>query len=240
MNVTTLHKPDTGALGEPARASANVERHFARRGRGPEFDMEADWIRRRLPSRPIPWVDIGCGNGALIRAIGRNDAIGVDHSSLGLGPTAQSSPGTPFICADGAELPFADGSVAAITSQHVIEHLPDANRACREWFRVLERGGLLLLQTPNAAFRDPSVFEDPSHVQLFDRQSLAHIVREAGFSIVDLRTMGLSWFRVYQRIPAGWRFRRSVTAHAEGLSSLPGCRWSGQTLCCLAEKRVRS
>jgi SAM-dependent methyltransferase len=240
MNVTVSDNASAVPIGEPVRVAAHVDRHFARRGRGPEFDMEVRWIRRHVPEDLSRWADVGCGNGALIRAIGRGRPIGIDYAAIGLAPTTPRSPNARFVCADAANLPLAERSLIAITSQHLIEHLPDAERACREWHRVLEPGGLLIIQTPNAAFCDPGVFDDPSHVRLFDRRTLGRIVRDAGFTVVDLRTLGLPWFRDHRRFPGGWRFRRLVTAHAERLSACPGCRWSGQTLCCLARKPVRS
>ena len=104
---------------------------------------------------------------------------------------------------------------------------------------MLRPGGVLLIQTPNAAFVDPSVFEDPTHVHLYFAPELGREVELAGFEILDLRTLGLPWFRGYGKRPGGWRLRRLVTGQAPLFSKLGPLRWRGQTLCCAARRPKR-
>ncbi len=215
---------------------ALIEKHFLHRGSGPEFEMEADWFRRHLLRTSGPILDIGCGNGALLSCLDGRHAIGVDVNAAGLALTRRRCPTMPLICSDAAELPFADGSLAAITLQHVVEHLPDAAAACREWYRVLQAGGVLLLATPNAYFGDPGVHQDPTHTRVFDPREIAALLGGSGLDILDLRTLGLGWFREYGGIPGLWRMRRLVIGRAPWISSLPHGRWKGQTLCCAARK----
>lgn len=46
-------------------------------------------------------------------------------------------------------LPFADGSVDAVYSHHVIEHLPDIKAHLRDVYRVLKPGGVYRVGGPN-------------------------------------------------------------------------------------------
>ena len=101
---------------------------------------------------------------------------------------------------------------------------------------MLQPGGVALLLTPNRRFSDPSVYDDDSHVHIFAADDLRQVVRDAGFSIIDARSLGLPWFRDYARWPGTWRLRRFVTQRAGALSQIPGCRWRGQTLCCAARR----
>lgn len=212
------------------------ERHFQHRGHGVEFEMEAAWVRRFLPRDAQRVLDIGCGNGALFETIGSRRVVGIDYCAVGLEQTRQRFRTTPLVCADAAHLPLADAAVDAVTSQHVIEHLPDYPKACEEWRRVLAPGGLLLVLTPNVQFADPSVFEDETHVHLFDKEDLAQTLCGAGFEIVELCSLGLPWFRNYQSLPSGWRFRRLVTRRSTAFSTVPFLKWRGQTLCCAARR----
>jgi len=213
-----------------------VERHFQHRGHGVEFEMEAAWVRRFLPSDARRVLDVGCGNGALFEAIDVRRVVGIDHCAEGLGRTRRQFRETPLLCADAGCLPLADASVDAVTSQHVIEHLSDYKNACREWRRVLAPGGLLLVLTPNVQFVDPAVFDDDTHVHLFDNEDLAQTVRGAGFEIVELCSLGLPWFRNYRSLPSGWRFRRLVARRSTAFSIVPFLKWRGQTLCCAARR----
>ncbi|MEM4474678.1 MAG: methyltransferase domain-containing protein, partial [Candidatus Bathyarchaeia archaeon] len=49
------------------------------------------------------------------------------------------------------ELPFADNSFDVCTMLDVIEHLENPDHAIKEAYRVLKRGGFLILTTPNLA-----------------------------------------------------------------------------------------
>lgn len=215
-----------------------VEAHFAHRGRGIEFDMEVAWVRRHVPAGRGPIVDIGCGIGGLFDTLGRKRAVGVDLNAAGLTGTRERFTSVPLLCGKAEALPFADGVLDAITSQHVVEHLADYGGACREWYRALRPGGVLLTLTPNARFCDPSVYHDDTHVHIFSPDDLPRVLGEAGFDVIDLRTLGLPWFRRHDRIPGGWRLRRFVIQHARRLSTFEPVRWKGQTLCCAARKPV--
>lgn len=212
-----------------------VDRHFLQRGRGVEFEMEASWIARHLPAQGAI-ADIGCGIGALFELIGRDRVIGIDYQLEGLAHTSTIHTDVPLVCADATNLPFPDNAFAALTAQHVIEHIADYPGTVSEWARVLRPGGVMLILTPNARFIDPSVYDDDTHVHIFDETDLPGVVQQAGLTISEMTTLGLPWFRAYDRYPAGWRLRRFVTENASTLDRLPGCRGKGQTLCCKAIK----
>jgi len=227
------------ALAAAGELESVIERHFVRRGHGAEFEMEADWIRGQLPPGARRVVDLGCGGGALLSVIGVERVLGVDVQPDGLRHTRRRFAGVSLLCGSAERIPLADATVDAITLQHVIEHLPDTSAAMAEWFRVIRPGGTLLIQTPNAAFTDPSIFDDPTHLHLFTAAELEEAIHGAGFERVDLRTLGLPWFRHYGAVPGGWRIRRWVTTHARALSRVSPLRFRGQTLCCAARRPGR-
>lgn len=65
------------------------------------------------------------------------------------------------------EIPYADGSVEAIYSEHSLEHLPriKAENALAEWARVLKPGGLLTLKIPDLELACQSFLADPANRQ---------------------------------------------------------------------------
>jgi hypothetical protein len=89
--------------------------------------------------------------------------------------------------------------------------------------------------TPNRAFRDPSVFSDPTHIHLFDARELGPAVASAGFVITQLLSLGLPWFR-NSKFAGMWRLRRWIVDRAEWLARSGVLRSGGQSLCCAAKK----
>ena len=92
-----------------------------------------------------------------------------------------------------------------MTLSHVIEHVPDPVAMLRGCRRLLRRGGQLVVATPNseslacARFgRDWLHWDPPRHLVLFERASLAHVAREAGFRIRSLTTTSSSSHFVWQ------------------------------------------
>ncbi len=100
---------------------------------------------------------------------------------------------------DVMEIPFPDHHFDFVLCCHVLEHVPDDQRALRELCRVLKPGGYGVLQTPFSrllahTFEDPNINTDPlrwryygqeDHVRLFGRDLLDKI-KAAGFTL-DLK-----------------------------------------------------
>jgi SAM-dependent methyltransferase len=87
-------------------------------------------------------VDLGCGAGELVRVIGSRYAhvhcVGVDIAD---------SPGLPFVTFDGERLPFRSGSIDAMVSRQVLEHVRRPAPLFSEISRVLRPGGVFFGST---------------------------------------------------------------------------------------------
>ncbi len=95
-----------------------------------------------------------------------------------------------------SDLSFAqDASVDLVYSGQSIEHVAEAEGdvALAEAFRVLEPGGYLALDTPNAAVcrLEQEAFIDPDHKVEYTLDVLTEKVVAAGFEVVTAR--GLNW-----------------------------------------------
>lgn len=93
--------------------------------------------------------DIGCGPGQIARFLHDHgaDAMGVDLSPNMITQAHQLHPAMRFEQADMRTLPFADGTLAAITAFYSIIHIPRADviSVLQEFRRVLKPDGYLLL-----------------------------------------------------------------------------------------------
>ncbi|MEP3839039.1 MAG: methyltransferase domain-containing protein [Algibacter sp.] len=88
--------------------------------------------------------------------------------------------------ADICNLPFEDNSYDIILCNHVLEHIPDDNKAMQELFRVMKPGGYGIFQIPQDLNRT-STYEDNS---ITDKKERAKI-----FGQYDhVRVYGLDYF----------------------------------------------
>jgi len=122
----------------------------------------AVWDRVRIDGRAPIIVDLGCGDN-----LQYPDNIGIDRR-----PTKSSS-----IVADLERgLPLEDESVDRIFTVHVLEHLVDYLPLLDECHRVLRPGGVLHVLAP--WWRHVNAVADPTHVRLFDVQTIKGICAE--------------------------------------------------------------
>lgn len=135
---------------------------------------EADKVRHVItPYTRGRVLDLGCGpNKAWPHFLGvdnRNEWTGIDW--------------TPDIDADVTDLTmFADGSMDAVFSSHLLEHLDDPQAALRAWWRVIRQGGHLVLYLPHRQFY-PNIGEpghNPDHKHDFVPTDVVDMMRRVG------------------------------------------------------------
>jgi SAM-dependent methyltransferase len=146
-----------------------------------------------------PVLDVGCGGGLFLRMLQEQDfrVVGLDNS-LQAAHLAWQLNGVPVVCADLLCAPLRDGSCAAITMFHVVEHLLDPVGYLRAAARLLRPDGRLILQTPNAASWQFRIFGEwwngldvPRHITNYRQQDLEHVLEEAGFDVLRRKHFSL-------------------------------------------------
>ncbi len=91
----------------------------------------------------------------------------------------REKPDAEWVAADAHLLPFRSGVFSRVVAVHVIEHLSNPQQFLRECYRVLKRGGRVLIAAPN--FLSSNAYRDPDHRHVFSFLKLRKMLREAGF-----------------------------------------------------------
>jgi len=112
---------------------------------------QAATIPEHLPDLPGPLADLGCGRGALARALAMHgrEVLAVDPQPGVLRDLVDAG-GVRPVAAGGEALPLADGCLAAAVYANALHHVPVDRQgaAMEEAARVLLPGGRLIVIEP--------------------------------------------------------------------------------------------
>jgi ubiquinone/menaquinone biosynthesis C-methylase UbiE len=125
-------------------------------------------------------LDIACGEGygcaALLKG-GATSVIGIDISE-DVCEHARNKYGVDARQARADALPLPDGSVDLVVSFETIEHVPDPGLFIDECFRVLVRGGTLIMSTPNKVAFEAAGKRSEYHLSELTELQFTSILRQ--------------------------------------------------------------
>lgn len=140
-----------------------------------------------------PVVDIGCGRGEWLRLLSENGFTGI---GVDLNPDMVARCREQGLVAHHADAlawlsSQADGSCAAISAFHIVEHLPFEVLfpLVEQAWRVLAPGGVLIMETPNpenVLVGSHTFYHDFSHRNPVTPTSLQFLVGYHGFAVSEL------------------------------------------------------
>jgi ubiquinone/menaquinone biosynthesis C-methylase UbiE len=117
-----------------------------REGGDVPWESHARALADLLPPPAGLVVDVGCGEGRLVRELcarGYN-AIGFDVTEGLIDAARTADPGGSYEVADARSLPLRDRVARLVTCINVLQHLPDLDTALSEIARVLTVEGVLI------------------------------------------------------------------------------------------------
>jgi len=156
-------------------------------------------------------LDVGCGDGYHLCVFNSTDDIrrnvrfyGIEKSELRVEFASRacnelSFTNIDFLVGSADDLPFPDNYFDIILCSDVIEHLLHPEKCFSEMNRVLKRGGVVIVTTPNkTTFPQQAVnifrksprkeqCDDDDHISLKGVNEWMEIARAAGFDILKVR-----------------------------------------------------
>ena len=138
-----------------------------------------------LDGKPI--LDIGCGPGALAKALAADGAAvtGVDPGAAALARARAAVPGGRFETASGEALPFPEASFQGAVMLNALHHVPDPARALAEAARVLRPGYALVVVEPLASgsfFDALKPIEDETGIRAAAQAAIAEAIGSGTFA----------------------------------------------------------
>ncbi len=145
------------------------------------------FVKRLVAGRPRPRIiDIGCGAGATLKRLEEMGmAIGVDISPRSIAFCRER--GCRNLCLVGEErLPFGSARVDLIVSLDVLEHLDEDFEHLREYLRILQRDGRLILTVPALPWLWSGHDRANRHRRRYTRAGLRALLENEGWRIERL------------------------------------------------------
>lgn len=141
-------------------------------------------------------LDIGCGFGYGSKILNKNSSVvSIDISGNALLYAKSKYPGPSYLRGDAQILPFKDACFDSIVAFEVIEHVDNGTNLLKEIYRVLKKGGILILSSPNALLlnkirhlissNDMKKPENPYHKHEYTFKELVLLLKSTRFVIEE-------------------------------------------------------
>jgi len=148
-------------------------------------------LARRYGKRGTRLLEIGSGLGHLVGQLEDSfETYGMDVNYWAVKQSKSIVKTSALQTASAQELPYKDDSFNVVIIKHIVEHLPDPEKAIAEIGRVTEKGGTLILATPNLdSLLKPWKgkkwigYQDPTHISLKTPAQWVSYIKTAGFTI---------------------------------------------------------
>ena len=138
--------------------------------------------------------DLGCGRGELLELLKENGlaAIGIDNNEAAV--IRGKKAGLDMECKDLFQYlrEAKEGSLAAVTAMHVIEHLTPSQQGefLSLALKALKPGGLIAMETPNIMnlhVASCDFFSDITHVRPVHPVALRNRMKQMGYKDIDIK-----------------------------------------------------
>ncbi len=169
-------------------------------------DELARYLMRRFKMKKgMKILDNGCGRGDYLNAF-RN--CGMSVTGTDIDPYCEDIAGMDF---NKDYLPFKDNSFDIVFSKSVLEHLDNNELYLSEVYRVLKKGGRIILLVPEWETQYKIFYQDPTHIHPYSVKSIDRLLNMMGFRMVQTER--------FVQLPSVWRYK--------------GWRWVSKLIRCI-------
>jgi 2-polyprenyl-3-methyl-5-hydroxy-6-metoxy-1,4-benzoquinol methylase len=146
-------------------------------------------------------LDVGCGTGEFLHEM---KSYGWEVSGVEPSTNARESAEKKIGIKILKSLNDVSGNnFSAITLWHVLEHLPDPNRALQTLHKLITKNGTIFIAVPNLQSYDATYYQSfwaaydvPRHLWHFDKKNMKILLQKNGFKLMKILPMRLDSFYV--------------------------------------------
>jgi 2-polyprenyl-3-methyl-5-hydroxy-6-metoxy-1,4-benzoquinol methylase len=204
-------------------------------------------LARRYGTRGARLLEVGSGMGHLVAQLEDTfETVGLDLNHWAVKESKSVVNKSSLQTASAQELPFEDGVFNVVIIKHIVEHLPNPEKAINEIGRVTAKGGYLILATPNlGSLLKPWKgekwigYQDPTHISLKQPQEWLALIQNARFELKRVFSDGF-WDVPYIRyVPK--QIQKLLFGSLGGLQAITGfvflpMTW-GESILVIAKKK---
>jgi SAM-dependent methyltransferase len=148
-----------------------------------------EYVVSKVPQNAVTILDVGCGNGWAAKEFlpKGKQVFSLDISLTNPSKAKKLYPSTKHfgITADSFHLPFSNDLFDCIIASEIIEHVAEPSNFVKELFRVIKKGGRLIITTP---YKEKLIYylcvhcnkKTPAnaHIHSFDEKKLEYLYKE--------------------------------------------------------------
>ncbi len=166
-------------------------------------------------------LDVGCGTGSTLKELEKlGYAIGVDISKEAVKFCKLRGCKNVYKVDQKEGLFFEDNTFDLITALDIIEHIDDERAALAEYYRIIRKGGILLITVPAYDFLWGPHDEVNEHKRRYVARELRNKVEKVGFTVKKMTYFDTFLFPFFVLVRTGHRVSKMINSSYKPHSDL--------------------
>ncbi|MBU0618891.1 class I SAM-dependent methyltransferase [Patescibacteria group bacterium] len=151
-------------------------------------------------------LDAACGSGQILKHLPL-ESVGIEINPNHAKTAQKNAPQAKVIRGDIERIPYPENSFDWLLATEIFEHLPESKPVVKELWRVLKKGGQLIVTVPTRhwlwrlRFLGSAMYATEPQCLSFDKKSLLFLFSQYQYKIKQLKKIawGLNYFLVLEK-----------------------------------------